>query len=316
MTMKLYHSLDEVPADFGPSAVTIGKFDGVHSGHRAVIAELRAMSEDANLVPTVVTFERHPLSLINPALAPERLISNAQKAERLEAAGVQATMSLPFDEKFAAQTPDTFVERVLVNALHARIVFVGSDFRYGHRGEGTVAKLIEEGRRFGFEVRLVDDVRTREGRRASSTWIREALAQGNVEEAAEVLGTPATVRSIVVPGEKRGRELGFPTANLRPNPEGLIPADGVYAGWLTVDGTTYPAAISIGNNPTFEGVPARQVEAYVLDEDIDLYGRTVELAFIKYLRGMEKYDSIEQLIAALRKDVDDTRAALGMPPQP
>ncbi|AWB90536.1 bifunctional riboflavin kinase/FAD synthetase [Homoserinimonas hongtaonis] len=314
--MKLYDSLDEVPADFGPSAVTIGKFDGVHSGHRAVIAELRAMAEADGLVPTVVTFDRHPLALINPGLAPERLISNAQKAERLEAAGVQATLSLPFDEAFAAQSPDEFVERVLVNALKARIVFVGSDFRYGHRGEGNVAGLIEEGRRFGFEVRLVDDVRTREGRRASSTWIREALAQGRVEEAAEVLGTPATVRSIVVPGEKRGRELGFPTANLRPNPEGLIPADGVYAGWLTVDGVTYPAAISIGNNPTFEGVPARQVEAYVLDEDIDLYGRTVELAFVKYLRGMEKYDSIEALVAALRKDVDDTRAALGMPPQP
>lgn len=311
--MEFYRSLAEVPGDFGPSAITIGKFDGVHAGHRAVIGELIAMAEPTSLVPTVVTFDRHPLALLDPPLAPEALASTEQKVERLAAAGVAATLMLPFDAEFAAQSPEAFVERVLVAALHARIVFVGSDFRYGYRGAGTVATLEVAGRRHGFEVRLVDDVRTRHGRRASSTWIREALAAGNVAEAAEVLGTPATVRSVVVPGHRRGRELGFPTANLRPGLEGLIPADGIYAGWLTVEGTTYPAAISIGNNPTFDGVPERQVEAYVLDEDIDLYGRTVELAFAERLRGMVKYTTVEALIEQLGRDVVDTRRALGLP---
>lgn len=314
--MDCFRSLGEVPAGFGPSAVTIGKFDGVHAGHRAVIGALRSIADPLGLVPTVVTFDRHPLALLDPGSAPEALLSNRQKVERLAAAGVAATLMLPFDEEFAAQTPEQFVQRVLVDALRARVVFVGSDFRYGNQGRGTVSTLEQAGRQHGFEVRLVDDVRAGQGRRASSTWIREALAEGNVGEAAELLGTPPTVRSVVVPGKRRGRELGFPTANLRPGPEGLIPADGVYAGWLTVDGTTYPAAISIGDNPTFEGVPARQVEAYVLDEDIDLYGKTVELAFVEHLRGMVKYTTVEALIEQLGRDVDDTRRALGLPPAP
>jgi riboflavin kinase/FMN adenylyltransferase len=142
--------------------------------------------------------------------------------------------------------------------------------------------------------------------------VREALVAGNVREATEVLGYPPTVRSVVVPGERRGRELGFPTANLMPAPEGMIPADGVYAGWLTVDDVTYPAAISVGNNPTFEGVPARQVEAYVLDQDFDLYGKTVAVSFAEHLRGMEKYDSIDALVAQLGDDVSRTRAVLGV----
>ncbi|MBF0672839.1 MAG: bifunctional riboflavin kinase/FAD synthetase [Salinibacterium sp.] len=311
--MECFRSLDEVPAGFGPSAVTIGKFDGVHAGHRAVIGALLTMAEAQGLVPTVVTFDRHPLAHLDPPRAPEALISTEQKLERLEGAGVQATLIVTFDEAFAAQTPEEFVENILVGALAARLVFVGSDFRYGHRGEGNVETLRQAGEAHGFEVRLVDDVRAAEGRRASSTWIREALAAGNVRKATEVLGMPPTVRSVVVPGEKRGRELGFPTANLRPRPEGFIPADGVYAGWLTVDGTTYPAAISIGNNPTFEGVPERQVEAYVLDEDMDLYGRTVELTFTERLRGMVKYTTVEALIDQLRHDVADTRRVLGLP---
>lgn len=311
--MQQFRSVADVPADFGPSAVTIGKFDGVHAGHRSVIGELRSIALAEDLVPTVVTFDRHPLAFLNPDRAPEALLSTQQKLDKLEAAGVRATLMLTFDAELAAQTPEEFVERVLVGALRARIVFVGSDFRYGHRGAGTVETLTAAGRAHGFEVRLVDDVRAKEGRRASSTWIREALAAGNVREAAEVLGTPATVRSVVVPGEKRGRELGFPTANLRPRPEGFIPADGIYAGWLTVDGTTYPAAISIGNNPTFDGVPERQVEAYVLDEDIDLYGRTVEVSFVERLRGMVKYTTVEALIEQLRHDVVDTRRVLALP---
>ena len=310
--MQFYTSLDQVPADFGPSAVTIGKFDGVHSGHRAVIGELLALAGPLGLVPTVVTFDRHPLALLNPAMCPPALISNEQKVERLAAAGVQTTLMLAFDRAFSDQAPEDFVRCVLVDALHAKIVFVGSDFRYGAKGCGTVETLATAGVEHGFEVRLVDEVRAREGRRASSTWIREALAAGNVREAGELLGALPTVRSVVVRGEQRGRTLGYPTANLRPGPEGLIPADGVYAGWLSVDGERLPAAISVGNNPTFEGVPARQVEAYVLDRDIDLYDKTVEVSFVDYIRGMKKFSGVEELIAGIEHDVSMVRDILGV----
>lgn len=308
--MRFYTSLDQVPADFGPSAVTIGKFDGVHSGHRAVIGELLAMAGPLGLIPTVVTFDRHPLALLNPEICPPSLISNDQKVERLAAAGVQTTLMLPFDRAFSEQQPEDFVHRVLVDALHARIVFVGSDFRYGAKGKGDVDTLTAAGHEFGFEIRLVDEVRAREGRRASSTWIREALAAGNVREAGELLGALPTVRSVVVRGEQRGRTLGYPTANLRPGPEGLIPADGVYAGWLSVDGETWPAAISVGDNPTFEGVPARQVEAYVLDQDIDLYDKTVEVSFAEFIRGMKKFSGVDALVAEIERDVSRVRELL------
>jgi riboflavin kinase/FMN adenylyltransferase len=309
--VQFYSSLQQVPPDFGPSAVTIGKFDGVHSGHRAVIGELLTVAERLELVPTVVTFDRHPLALLNPAACPPSLLSNEQKIERLAATGVEATLMLAFDRARSEQAPEDFVRQVLVDALHAKVVFVGSDFRYGAQGSGTVDTLTAAGREYGFEIRLVDEVRAREGRRASSTWIREALAAGNVHEAGELLGALPTVRSVVVRGEQRGRTLGFPTANLRPGPEGLIPADGVYAGWLTVDGARYPAAISIGDNPTFDGVPARQVEAYVLDQDIDLYDKTVEVSFVDYVRGMKKFSGIPELVAEIEHDVSRVRGILG-----
>lgn len=311
--MQFYTSLAEVPEGFGPSAVTIGKFDGVHSGHRAVIGELLSMARPLGLMPTVVTFDRHPLALLNPPMCPPALISNEQKIERLGATGVEATLMLTFDREFSQQSPEQFVQRVLVGGLNAKLVFVGSDFRYGAKGAGTVETLREAGREHGFEIRLVDDVRAKEGRRASSTWIREALAAGNVREAGEVLGALPTVRSVVVRGEQRGRALGYPTANLRPGPEGLIPADGVYAGWLAVDGRRYPAAISVGNNPTFEGVPDRQVEAYVLDQAIDLYGKTVEVSFVDHIRGMKKFSGVTELIAEIENDVARVRTILGAP---
>lgn len=310
--MQVFSSLAEVPRDFGPSAVTIGKFDGVHTGHRAVIDELRMLAAERGLTPTVITFDRNPLAILDPERCPEYLLSPRQKLEKLSEAGVGATLVIPFDKAFSQSPPEEFVSRVLVDALHARLVLVGRDYRYGVRGSGNVETLKESGAREGFEVRLVDEVRAGQGRRASSSWVREALAAGNVREATEVLGYPPTVRSVVVPGERRGRELGFPTANLKPGPEGMIPADGVYAGWLTVDGKTFPAAISVGNNPTFDGVPARQVEAYVLDQDFDLYGKTVSVAFAEHLRGMEKFDSIDGLVAQLGDDVSRTRAALGV----
>ena len=310
--MQVFTAVAEVPAGFGPSAVTIGKFDGVHTGHRAVIDELRMLARRQNLTPTAITFDRHPLAVLDPAHCPESLLSPQQKLEKLDEAGVDATLVIPFDRAFSQSPPEDFVAKVLVGALNTRLVLVGSDFRYGVRGSGNVDTLKASGEVNGFEVRLVDEVVTGAGRRASSSWVREALAAGNVAEAGQILGYLPAVRSVVVPGERRGRELGFPTANLKPGPEGMIPADGVYAGWLTVDSATYPAAISVGNNPTFEGVPARQVEAYVLDQDFDLYGKTVEVAFAQHLRGMVKFDSVDGLIAQLGDDVWLTRTALGV----
>lgn len=310
--MRVFHALEEVPSDFAASAVTIGKFDGVHSGHRRVIADLRALAAEQGLQSTVVTFDRHPLALLNPELCPPPLVSNAQKIELLGALGVDATLVLRFDRALSELAPEEFVRSILVDTLHAKLVFVGDDFRFGRRGAGDVALLRELGVTHGFDVKLVDDVRAAEGRRASSTWIRELLAAGKVSEAGELLGYAPTVRSVVVHGEKRGRELGYPTANLAPDLEGLVPSDGVYAAWATVGEDVFPAAVSVGNNPTFDGVPEKRVEAHLLDQDLDLYGRTIEVAFVEYIRGMLKFDSIEGLIDQMGNDSDRARTILGV----
>jgi riboflavin kinase/FMN adenylyltransferase len=314
--MMTFDSLDAVPADFGPSAVTIGKFDGVHSGHRRVIGELREIAAADSLVTTVVTFDRHPLTLLKPEIAPPPLVSLRQKVELIGSLGVDATVVLTFDEQLSQRSPENFVQSILVDTLHAKVVLVGSDFRFGARGAGDVALLREMGAELGFKVRLVEDVRAADGRRASSTWIRELLAEGRVAEAGELLGYAPCVRAIVVHGEKRGRELGYPTANLAPNPEGLIPRDGVYAAWATIGEDRFPAAVSVGNNPTFDGVPEKRVEAHLLDQDLDLYGRTIEIAFVEYVRGMVKFTDIDELIAQMGHDSDRVRDVLGVRPLP
>ncbi|MBT2500569.1 bifunctional riboflavin kinase/FAD synthetase [Agromyces sp. ISL-38] len=308
--MKTFKGVDGVPAGFGPSAVTIGKFDGVHQGHRAVIGRLRAIADADEVKAVVVTFDRNPLALLAPEKCPEALVSVRQKLELLATTGVDATVLLAFDRALASVPAEEFVERVLVDALHATSVLVGSDFRYGARGAGDVRLLAELGERFGFTVEVVDDVRPEGERRVSSTWIRELLAEGDVRHAAELLGHTPTVSGIVVHGAARGRELGFPTANLTPESEGLIPADGVYAGWLTDAGTRYPAAISVGNNPTFEGVPKKQVEAYVLDRELDLYDHVVDVEFVDRIRGMVAFTNIDDLIDRIRDDVERVRVIL------
>lgn len=314
--MLTWFSPSDVPAGFGPSAVTIGKFDGVHAGHRAVIGQLRAVAAERGLVPTVVTFDRHPLSLLRPELCPVALVSPTQKLELLAGAGVEATLTLTFDKAFSEITPEQFIQSVLVDALNAAVVLVGSDFRFGAKGAGDVALLQRVGESAGFEVIVIDDVAPGGVRRASSTWVRELLAEGRVDEAADLLGTLPTIRSIVVHGEQRGRLLGYPTANLSPDVEGYIPADGVYAAWLTVDGERYPAAVSIGNNPTFEGVPEKQVEAHAIDQKLDLYDRQVEVSFVKYIRGMRKFSGMEALADQMGADEQQIRAILGVAPRP
>lgn len=319
--MEIFRSLVDVPSGFGPSAVAIGKFDGVHAGHRRVIAELEGIAADRGLTAVAVTFDRHPLALLNPASCPAPLVSNDQKLELLGEAGLDATLMVTFDRAFSELSPVDFVTDILVDALHAKIVMVGGDFRFGARGAGTVDTLRELGRESGFDVVLVDDVSVKEftasdigdRRRASSTWIRELLADGRIAEATTLLGHLPSIRSTVVPGVQRGRELGYPTANLSPEIEGFIPADGVYAAWLDVEGTRYGTAVSIGNNPTFEGVPDKQVEAHVLDASIDLYGKSVELSFVGYIRAMVKFASADELVVQMNLDERKIRALLGYP---
>jgi riboflavin kinase/FMN adenylyltransferase len=311
--VQFWDALADVPADVGPSAVTIGKFDGVHVGHRAVIDLLEQVAAERRLTPTVVTFDRHPLAVLRPGSVPRSLVSNRQKRELLEAAGVAATLMLTFDDELRSLTPEQFVDRILVGALHARVVFVGDDFRFGVRGSGTVDTLRELGATRGLEVVSIDDVRLGGGRRASSTWIRELLEAGDVRRAGELLGREPAVRGVVVHGEQRGRELGFPTANLAPDSEGYVPADGVYAARVLIGDVVFPAAVSVGHNPTFTGVPEKQVEAHLLDVSLDLYGQEITVMFVDWVRGNVAFEGIEALVEHIRADVVRTREVLGLP---
>ncbi|MFV0319114.1 MAG: bifunctional riboflavin kinase/FAD synthetase [Microbacterium sp.] len=318
--MIVFRAPEDVPAGFGPSVVAIGKFDGVHAGHRALVERARVNAAPAGLTVAAVTFDRNPLSVLRPDLCPENLVGVTQKLQLLAETGIDATLMLRFDEKLAVLPAEDFVDRVLVRALRARTVLVGADFRFGHRGAGTPELLRTLGAERGFDVDVIDDVRAIDGdRRVSSTWIRELLADGDVETAGKLLGRAPSVLGEVVHGLKRGRELGYPTANLTTDLEGFVPADGVYAGWLVDEDTAhglrpgirYAAAISVGTNPTFDDVPRRQVEAYVLDEtDLDLYGHVVEVQFVHCIRGMVAFEGIEPLKAQMADDVHRVRAAL------
>ena len=326
--MIVFTAPEEVPADFGPVVVAIGKFDGVHTGHRALIAKMRQDAADSGhaVRTVVVTFDRHPMSVLAPEKCPTALLGVQQKLDLLAETGVDATLVLRFDAERAAQEPRAFVQSVLVDHLHAQTVLVGSDFRFGHGGAGDVAMLRELGESYGFAVDEMTDVRSPGAeRRVSSTWVREALAAGDVETATALLGRAPSMRGEVVHGLKRGRELGFPTANLDPDAEGVIPGDGVYAGWLIDHGPSvggasapnlpevhrYPAAISVGDNPTFIDVPRRQVEAHIIDvTDIDLYGHTVDIQFVERIRGMVAYEGVEPLIRQIADDVVRAREAL------
>lgn len=317
--MTVFSEPAEVPDGFGPSVVAIGKFDGVHSGHRAVIDRARVSAADTGARVVAVTFDRNPLSLLRPELCPEPLAGLDQKIQLLAAAGVDAVLVLRFDEALAALEPRAFVEHVLVDALAVTTLLVGDDFRFGRGGAGDPELLRALGRAYGFEVDVVGDIQGG-GRRVSSTWVRELLREGDVQTAARLLGRPHAVEGEVVHGLKRGRELGFPTANLSPDADGFIPADGVYAGWLIDKGAIdrpahavirYPAAISVGTNPTFDDVASRQVEAYVLDETaLDLYGHRVQLDFVARIRGMVAFEGVDALRAQMADDVTRVRAVL------
>ncbi len=310
--MHLWRSLDEVPADLGPTAVVIGNFDGVHLGHRHVLARAREVTEGRGLTLVAVTFEPHPMAVLRPEHAPTSLTSLERRAELLVEAGADAVLALPFDRGVAAWTPEEFVERVLVEGLHAAAVVVGANFRFGNRAAGDVATLRTTGERFGFTA---EGIALDGGPQVwSSTYVRTCLAAGDVAGAAEALGRPYAVRGVVVKGDQRGRELGYPTANVPTSTQTAAPADGVYAGWLRRRDSdeVFPAAISVGTNPTFAGHRERRVESYVLDRtDLDLYGVEVEVSFVERLRGMTAFASVGELVAQMALDVERARAVLG-----
>ncbi len=311
LPVQIWRSLDDVPADLGPTAVVIGNFDGVHLGHRHVVARAREIADQRDLTVVAVTFDPHPMAVLRPEHAPTTLTSLEVRAQLLGEAGADAMLAVPFDRDVAAWTPEQFVERVLVDTLHAGAVVVGANFRFGNRAAGDVATLRETGERLGFTA---EGIPLDGGPQVwSSTYVRMSLAAGDVAGAAEALGRPYAVRGVVVRGDQRGRELGFPTANVPTSEMVAAPPDGVYAGRLRrLDtGETYPAAISVGTNPTFAGERERRVESYVLDrDDLELYGVEVEVSFVERLRGMVAFEGVEKLVEQMKDDVDQARTLL------
>ncbi len=314
-----WYALQDIPSDLGPTVVTLGNFDGVHQGHREVLGRVVREARDRGATPVAVTFEPHPVAVLYPERAPAQIMSLQQRLDVLDSVGLGAALVLHFTHEFAQQTPEEFVEATFVEALGAVAVVVGKDTRFGVRNSGDVGTLTELGEKHGFDVIALDDIgeAAPEGRRWSSTQLRAEILDGKVRHAAEILGRPHRVSGTVVHGDHRGRELGFPTANLSPDHEGLVPSDGVYAGWLVrpdlepgADDRILPAAISIGTNPTFDG-HQRRVEAYVLDRtDLDLYGERVAMDFVSHLRPTLRFDSIQALIDQMREDVARCREIL------
>lgn len=312
--MIVFRSADQIPPDFGRTVVAIGKFDGVHVGHREVIDDARTEASRRGARSVAVTFDRNPLSILRPEKCPPSISTIDHKLELLDGTGVDATLMLTFDKALAELDAEEFVTSVLVDSLRVQTVFVGRDFRFGRGGLGDPTRLAEWGKQHDFTVEVVDDVfPPSESRRVSSTWVRELLDEGDVVAAARLLGRPFDVRGIVVQGRQRGRELGFPTANLPASADLAVPADGVYAGWLidAADGVRRPAAISVGTNPTFNDVRARQVEAYLIDQEwLDLYGHRVTIEFTERLRGMVAFEGVEALKQTMADDVRRARNIL------
>jgi len=310
--VQIWRSLDDIPGDLGPTAVVVGNFDGVHLGHQHVVHEARRVADGEGLRVVAVTFDPHPMSVLRPEHAPSTLTSIETRAELLHDAGVDDVFALPFDRGVASWTPHEFAERVLSGALHAAVVVVGANFRYGTKASGDLATLTASGEELGFRaIGLPLDGGPQVW---SSTYVRTCLATGDVAGAAEALGRPFVVRGVVVRGDMRGRQLGFPTANVPTRDLTAAPADGVYAGWLRrLDtGERYPAAISVGTNPTFDGERERRVESYVLDrDDLELYGVEVEVSFVDRIRGMVRFDGVDALIATMHEDVARAHEILG-----
>jgi riboflavin kinase / FMN adenylyltransferase len=307
-----WNGLADVPSDWGNCVATIGVFDGVHRGHQRVIGRAVEIAAERDLPAVVITFDPHPDEVIRPGSHPPYLTSYRRQAELIAGLGAAAMCVLPFTLEFSRLTPDEFVHAVLSDRLHATAVVVGEDFTFGHKATGDVATLAELGEKYDFTAEGVP-LLVADGVTISSTYIRERLNLGDVGAAAAALGRPHRVEGIVVRGQQRGRALGFPTANVESPARAAIPGDGVYAGWLytlDLDGTEtdrWPAAISVGTNPTF-GEGARTVEAYALGrDDLDLYGVHAAIDFTARLRGTVRFESVDALITQMHDDVAQAR---------
>ncbi|WP_432395870.1 bifunctional riboflavin kinase/FAD synthetase [Pseudarthrobacter sp. L19] len=337
--VHIWNDPSEVPVNFGPTVVTIGNFDGVHRGHQQVLSQLIRTARLNHARAVVITFDPHPAQVHRPESAPELIMGLEDKLVALGEVGLDAVLVMKYSLELASLTPEEFVSSIIVDTLKASHVVIGHDTRFGRGNSGDLDTMKDLGDKLGFEVQVISefgaegfplhsagthDAGTHDGaaehgtgdRRCSSTWVREALREGDVATAAAVLGRPHRMRGTVVHGAARGRDLGFPTANLAADATGYIPADGIYAGWLVDEaGTRWPAAISVGSNPTFDGV-SRQVEAHVIDrpqeavEDFDLYDQTVVVEFVARLRGMVAYRGPEALIEQMRLDVVQTHQIL------
>jgi riboflavin kinase / FMN adenylyltransferase len=318
--VHLWRSLDEVPTD-ERRVVTIGVFDGVHRGHQTILDRAVERGRELGLPVAVVTFEPHPDSVVRDAPPPAELTPGPLKAELLARHGADGVCVIPFTREFSQWSAEDFVRRVLAERLGARAVVVGENFRFGHKAAGDLRTLEELGERYGFTahgVRLVADADT-----ITSTLIRTLIAEGEVAEAATELGRAHRLQGVVVRGARLGRAMGFPTANLEVAEHAAVPADGVYAGYLVhldppapgapADAereAVRPAAISVGNNPTFAGV-SRTVEAHALDrDDLDLYGEHMAVDFVARVRPMLRFDGVDELVAEMRRDIERTRKLL------
>jgi riboflavin kinase / FMN adenylyltransferase len=318
--VQRWHGLDSVPTGWGRCVVTIGVFDGIHRGHQAIIGEAVRLAAERGVPSMLITFVPHPSEVVRPGSHPPVLTSIVRRAELVEDLGVDVFCPLAFTLEFSRMAPDEFVHHALVDRLHAAAVVVGENFRFGHRASGDVALLAGLGRRFGFTAHGIPLLRdpADDATPLSATYVRSCVRAGDMAAAAQVLGRPHRVDGVVERGDQRGRELGYPTANLRADQWAAVPADGVYAGRVVrLDewGRTMPgaplgdAAISVGTNPTFE-VRQRRIEAFVLDFDGDLYGAALGIEFVQRLRGMEKFDSVDALVHQMDADVVEARSVL------
>lgn len=298
-----------------PTAVTIGVFDGVHLGHRAVMDRLVDRARAGGLVPAALTFDPHPLEFVAPERAPRLLTTVVQRVELLAACGIGIVGVLPFPE-IRDLSPETFAVDLLGGRLAARYVAVGTDFRFGRDRAGDVDVLRALGRVHGFEVEAVDLVARIDGEVVSSTRIRSDIAEGRVADAAVLLGRPVELRGVVVHGDARGRTIGFPTANIHVPERLAVPADGVYAAWcrlggVRADGRRLPAVVNIGVRPTFDGT-RRIVEVHLLDVDEDLYGAELVVDLVDRIRDEVRFGSVDVLVARLHEDVAAGRKILGI----
>ena len=282
--------------------VAIGIFDGVHAGHQQIIATAKHSGE-----VTVITFDPHPTSVIAPERTPTQLVTVKDRVALLKKAGATSVEVVNFNKEFSALTPDQFIEDVLVGRFAAEHVVIGENFNFGFKAQGTPKYLSEVGPKYGFGVSIVKLQEDR-GSTISSSRIRSLIIDGQIEQANELLTRNFYLKGIVIHGEKRGRQIGYPTANIGLANSATIPADGVYAGWLSVGNERWPAAISIGTNPTFPGVRGRQVEAYALDKtDLELYDLEAMIEFGYRLRDTLKFDGLEPLLEQMKKDCDQAR---------